>query len=181
MFPAMAANAVFIYHAHMKHHFRHNLLVMLTLGILAMPVQPAGAIEFLNGQAVAVTGDSVAVGAVGHPSVTVRLWGIEAPPMSDDRDYGLYARASLEDLLRMHGGQVKCVLDSLDRSSAVCHAGTTDLGEAMLRTGWAVADRTVTLADVPGGDSERSKRAESYHEAESQARAARKGRWAKMP
>lgn len=141
----------------------------------------AQAIEFLNGQAVAVTGDSISVGTVGHPSVTVRLWGIEAPPMSDDRDYGLYARAALEDLIRASGGQVKCVLDSLDRSSAVCHAGTVDLGEAMLETGWAVADRTVTLADVPGGDSERSNRAETYYDAESQARAARRGRWAKMP
>lgn len=165
----------------MKHYFQQKLLVLLTLGSLAMPGQPAQAIEFLNGQAVAVTGDSIAVGAVGHPSVTVRLWGIEAPPMSDDRDYGLYARAALDDLLRIHGAQVKCVLDSLDDSAAVCHAGSVDLGEAMLKTGWAVADRTVTLADVPGGDSERSRRAESYHEAESHARAARKGRWAKMP
>jgi endonuclease YncB( thermonuclease family) len=101
--------------------------------------------------------------------------------MSDNRDYGLYARAFLDDLLRQNGGQVKCVTDSLDRSSAVCHAGTVDRREAMLATGWAVADRTVTLADVPGGDSERAKRAEAYHEAEAQARAGRKGRWAKMP
>ena len=76
---------------------------------------------------------------------------------------------------------MQCVIDSLDRSSAVCHAGTVDLGVAMLRTGWAVADRTVTLADVPGGDSDRSRRAQAYHEAESEARAARRGRWAKMP
>ena len=141
----------------------------------------AAAIEFLNGPAIAVTGDSITVGGVGHPNRTVRLWGIEAPDMSDDRDYGLYARAALDDLLRLHGNQAKCVLDSLDRSSAVCHAGTVDLGKAMLLTGWAVADRTATLADVPGGDSERSRRAEIYHEAESQARQARKGRLANMP
>lgn len=156
-------------------------VVMLASAIALWLTPTARAIEFLSGQAVAVTGDSISVGAVGHPSATVRLWGIEAPPMSDDRDYGLYARAALEDLLRANGSQVKCVLDSLDRSSAVCHADAVDLGEAMLKTGWAVADRTVTLADVPGGDSERSQRAETYHEAESQARAARKGRWAKMP
>lgn len=165
----------------MKHQLRHAFLALLTAGALAGSIQTASAIEFLNGQAVAVTGDSVTVGAVGHPNATVRLWGIEAPPMSDDRDYGLYARAALDDLLREHGSLVKCVLDSFDRSAAVCHAGPVDLGEAMLKTGWAVADRTVTLADVPGGDSERSKRAEAYHEAESQARAARRGRWAKMP
>ena len=142
---------------------------------------PASAIEFLNGTAVAVTGDSIAVGGIGHPNTTVRLWGIEAPDMGDDRDYGLYARAALDDLLRQHGSQAKCVLDSLDRSSAVCHAGTVDLGAAMLKTGWAVADRRVILADVPGGDSERAKRGVAYDEAEAQARAGRKGRWAKMP
>jgi len=164
----------------MKRHIKRALRALLLAGAVAAAPLPASAIEFLSGQAVALTGDSIAVGAVGHPSTTVRLWGIEAPDMGDDRDYGLYARAALDDLLRQ-GGQVKCVLDSLDRSSAVCHAGTVDLGEAMLKTGWAVADRTVTLADVPGGDSERSRRAEAYHEAEAQARAARRGRWAKMP
>jgi len=135
----------------------------------------------MNGQAVAVSGDSIAIGAMGHAPETIRLWGIEAPDMGDDRDFGLYARAALDDLLREYGAEVKCVIDSIDRSAAVCHAGAVDLGEAMLKTGWAVADRRVTLADVPGGDSERSKRAETYHEAEAQARAARKGRWAKMP
>ena len=156
-------------------------LALLAALLAAGAPLTAAAIEFLNGPAVAVAGDSIMVGAVGHPSTTVRLWGIEAPAMSDDRDYGLYARAALDDLLRHYGGQVECVIDSLDRSSAVCHAGTVDLGEAMLLTGWAVADRTVTLADVPGGDSERSARAEAYHDAESSARAARKGRWASMP
>lgn len=153
----------------------------LLLAMAAAASLPASAIEFLGGQAVAVTGDSIAVGAMGHPSEAVHLWGIEAPDMGDDRDYGLYARAALDDLLRRHGDQVKCVFDGIDRSSAVCHAGTVDLGEAMLKTGWAVADRTVTLADIPGGDSERAKRAEAYHEAEAQARTGRKGRWAKMP
>ena len=165
----------------MKRHMKRAFAALLLAGAVAGAPFTASAIEFLSGQAVALTGDSIAVGGVGHPNTTVRLWGIEAPDMGDDRDYGLYARAALDDLLRRQGAQVKCVLDSLDRSSAVCHAGTVDLGEAMLKTGWAVADRTVTLADVPGGDSERGRRAEAYHEAEALARAGRKGRWAKMP
>jgi endonuclease YncB( thermonuclease family) len=166
----------------MKRQVKHSFgALLLTVAIAAGPAGTASAIEFVNGPAAAVTGDSITVGGVGHPNTMVRLWGIQAPEMSDDRDYGLYARAFLDDLLRQNGGQVKCVTDSFDRSSAVCHAGTVDLGEAMLKTGWAVADRTVTLADVPGGDSERSKRAEAYHEAEAQARAGRKGRWARMP
>jgi endonuclease YncB( thermonuclease family) len=165
----------------MKHRLKPVFGALLLAGAIGAAPFPASAIEFLSGQAVAVTGDSIAVGAMGHPPEAIRLWGIEAPDMSDDRDYGLYARAALDDLLRQQGADVKCVVDSLDRSSAVCHAGTVDLGEAMLKTGWAVADRRVTLADVPGGDSERAKRAEAYHEAEAQARAARRGRWAKMP
>ena len=165
----------------MKHQMKSTLGALALAGAVAVAALPASAIEFMSGQAVAVSGDSIAVGAMGHAPETIRLWGIEAPDMGDDRDFGLYARAALDDLLREHGAEVKCVIDSIDRSAAVCHAGAVDLGEAMLKTGWAVADRRVTLADVPGGDSERSKRAETYHEAEAQARAGRKGRWAKMP
>ena len=166
----------------MKRRMKHACRALLLAGALAAgPAGTATAIEFLNGQAVAVTGDSIAVGSAGHAPVTVRLWGIEAPAMSDIRDYGLYARAALDDLLRQQGTKVNCVLDRMDRSSAVCHVGTVDLGEAMLRTGWAIADRVVTLADIPGGDGERSMRAETYHKAETLARAGRKGRWAKMP
>ena len=165
----------------MKHQVKHALRALLLAAAVAAAPFPASAIEFVNGPAAALTGDTITVGAVGHPDTTLRLWAILAPDMSDDRDYGLYARAFLDDLLRQNGGQVTCVTDSLDRSSAVCHAGTVDLGEAMLRTGWAVADRVVMLADVPGGDSERSRRGVAYMEAESQARAARRGRWANMP
>jgi endonuclease YncB( thermonuclease family) len=166
----------------MKHHLKHAFAALLLGGaVIAASALQAKAIEFVNGPAVAITGDRITVGAVGHPNRTVRLWGIETPAMSDDRDYGLYARAVLDDLLRQHGPLVQCVTDSFDRSSAVCRAGPVDLGEAMLKTGWAVVDRRVTLADVPGGDSERSKRALVYDEAEAQARAGSKGRWAKMP
>jgi endonuclease YncB( thermonuclease family) len=166
----------------MKHRMKHAFgTLLLSAAIVTSWALPASAVEFLNGTAVAVTGDSITVGAIGHPNRTVGLWGIEAPDMGDDRDYGLYARAALDDLLRQHGGRVKCVLDSFDRSSAVCHAGAVDLGAAMLKTGWAVADRLVILTDVPGGDSERDRRGAAYDEAEAEARQGRKGRWAKMP
>lgn len=165
----------------MKHRMKCALGALYLAGAMASAPSPAPAIEFLSGQAVALSGDSLSIGAMGHPSESIRLWGIEAPDMGDDRDYGLFARAALDDLLRQQGAAVKCVIDGIDRSAAVCHAGAVDLGEAMLKTGWAVADRRVTLADVPGGDSERAKRAEAYHEAEAEARAARRGRWAKMP
>ena len=141
----------------------------------------AGAIEFVNGTAAAISGDTIKVGSPGHPMVTLRLWGIEAPRMGDPDEIGLYARTALDDLLYRLGPNVMCTVDSFDRTAAVCRAGDTDLGTAMLLTGWAIADRTVTLADVPGGDSERTRRAEAYRKAESQARRERKGRWAGMP
>lgn len=170
------------YHHAMK-SFTGYAFFALCLAAAATVLSPGSgvAVQFLNGQAAAVTGDSLTVGAVGHPNRTVRLWGIEAPPMTDDRDYGLYARAALDDLLRQHGTLVQCVIDSFDLNAAVCRSGEVDLGEEMLKTGWAVADRSVTLTDVPGGDSERTRRAETYHRAEAEARQARRGRWANMP
>lgn len=143
--------------------------------------RPAAAIEFVTGTAAALTGDTIQVGSPGHRTVTLRLWGIEAPAMSDPDDIGLFARSALDDLLFRHGQKVMCTVDSFDRRSAVCRAGDTDIGAAMLLTGWAIADRTVLLADVPGGDSDRTQRAENYRSAEARARAERKGRWAKLP
>ncbi|MEE8445121.1 MAG: thermonuclease family protein [Alphaproteobacteria bacterium] len=156
------------------------MILLSTLLAFAIPLA-AGAVEFTAGTAIAVTGDSVKVGAVGHRPETLRLWGIEAPAMSAPDDIGLYARAALDDLLRQYGPNVECTLDSFDRNAAVCRAGSVDLGAAMLLTGWAVADRASMLAEVPGGDADRTRRAETYLDAEAAARRDRKGRWAKMP
>ncbi len=156
-------------------------LALLSALLCAGVPLSAAAIEFVTGTAAAISGDTIQVGSPGHPITTLRLWGIEAPRMSDPDDIGLYARSALDDLLYRHGQNVTCTVDSFDRNAAVCRAGDTDLGAAMLRTGWAIADRGVLLADVPGGDSERTQRAESYRQAEAQARRERKGRWANMP
>jgi len=155
-------------------------LVLAAVLVACAPLS-AAAIEFVTGTAAALSGDTIKIGSPGHPTRTLRLWGIEAPRMSEPDDVGLYARSALDDLLYRHGQNVTCTVDSFDRNSAVCRAGDTDLGAAMLRTGWAIADRTVLLADVPGGDSERTQRADAYRQAEAQARRERKGRWAGMP
>jgi endonuclease YncB( thermonuclease family) len=156
-------------------------LALLAMLLSASAPLSAGAIEFVNGTAAAITGDTIKIGSPGHPQKTLRIWGIEAPRMGHPEELGLYARTALDDLLFRHGPNVKCVVDSFDRTTAVCRAGDTDLGTAMLLTGWAIADRTVLLADVPGGDSERSHRADAYRKAEVRARNERKGRWAGMP
>jgi len=157
-----------------------RLTILAVLVTVGAPLS-AVAIEFVTGTAAALSGDTIKIGSPGHPTRTVRLWGIEAPRMSDPDDIGLYARSALDDLLFRYGQKVTCTVDSFDRNAAVCLAGDTDLGAAMLQTGWAIADRTVLLADVPGGDSERTHRAEVYRQAEAQARRERKGRWAGMP
>jgi endonuclease YncB( thermonuclease family) len=157
------------------------ITIFLSTMLAAGVPRAAGAVEFTTGTAIAVTGDSVKVGSVGHRPETLLLWGIEAPPMSAPDDIGLFARAALDDLLRRYGPNVKCTLDGIDRRAAVCRAGNVDLGAAMLLTGWAVADRATMLTDVPGGDSERTRRTETYLDAEAAARRGRKGRWAKMP
>ncbi len=161
--------------------FRTTQLALLAVLLAAGAPSSAAAIEFVTGTAAAISGDTLQIGSPGHPIRTVRLWGIEAPQMSEPDNIGLYARTALDDLLYRHGQKVTCTVDSFDRNAAVCRAGDTDLGAAMLRTGWAIADRGVLLADVPGGDSERTRRAEEYRQAEAQARGQRKGRWAGMP
>lgn len=162
--------------------YRTLLLTLWCAAPLAIGLpHSAAAIEFVTGTAAALSGDTIQVGSPGHRTVTLKLWGIEAPGRSNSNDNALYARTVLDDLLYRHGQRVTCTVDSFDRSSAVCRAGDTDLGAAMLRTGWVTADRTVLLADVPGGDSERTQRAEAYRQAEAQARSQRKGRWAGMP
>ncbi len=161
---------------------RKLLITILLSALLAAGVKlAAGAVEFTTGTAIAVTGDSIKVGSVGHRPETLLLWGIEAPAMSAPDDIGLYARAALDDLLRQYGPNVKCTLDGIDRNATVCQAGSVDLGAAMLLTGWAVANRATMLADVPGGNAERTRRTETYLDAEAAARRDRKGRWAKMP
>jgi endonuclease YncB( thermonuclease family) len=156
--------------------------ILLIAAMVALGAPQTGlAIEFVTGTAAALSGNTIQVGSPGHRTVTLKLWGIEAPGRSNSNDNALYARTALDDLLYQHGQRVTCTVDSFDRDSAVCRAGDTDLGAAMLRTGWVTADRTVLLADVPGGDSERTQRAEAYRQAEAQARRERKGRWADMP
>jgi endonuclease YncB( thermonuclease family) len=115
-----------------------------------------------------VDGDTIVVGAE-----TVRLWGVDAPEGRQtcrDRKGAAYACGDVaRDRLRqlIKGVPVTCQQrdrDGYDRLVGLCRAGGHDLGEAMVRSGWAVEYRQFSSG--------------SYARAESEARAARRGLWA---
>ncbi|NWG23759.1 MAG: thermonuclease family protein [Pseudorhodoplanes sp.] len=112
-------------------------------------------------------GDSFSIG-----KQRFRLHGIDAPELHQHcRDQsgkewpcGERARTELRRLLGH--GPVQCTprtTDRFGRSVAVCAAGGRDIGEAMVRAGWAAA--------YPDHSS-------PYAVAETQARLARRGLWA---
>jgi micrococcal nuclease len=83
----------------------------------------------LAGPAVAVDGDTLAVGAQ-----RVRLWGIDAPELRTAD--GWRAKAAMVALLTRAGGQVTCEVKGLDRygrTVARCStAGAGDLAAALV-------------------------------------------------
>ena len=102
----------------------------------------AGPGETFSGKARAVDGDSLELGG-RH----VRLIGIDAPERRQTCQMagkttpcGRRAYAKLKILIS--GKHVKCEsygYDRYDRTLAKCRAGETDLGSAMVRTGWAIS------------------------------------------
>lgn len=132
--------------------------------IFSFPLLGAAA----SSQVHVVDGDTLMVGAEA-----VRLWGVDAPEGRQtcrDRKGAAYlcgdvARDRLRELTR--GAPVTCQerdRDGYDRLVGQCWASGRDLGEAMVRSGWAVEYRQFS-----GG---------FYTRAEAEARAARRGLWA---
>jgi endonuclease YncB( thermonuclease family) len=127
---------------------------------------PAVATDPLEGRAQVVDGDTIEV--AGR---RVRLYGIDAPERDqacerDGRHYACGEEAARALVELVAGRDVRCMgrgEDQYGRLIAVCQAGGTDLGEAMVRAGWAVAFRRY---------------AEDYVEAEAAARRAGAGLWA---
>lgn len=138
--------------------------LLLVLALIGLPAcAPA---QEMVGQPTPIDGDSFELGDTG-----VRLFGIDAPEgrQSCTRDGAAWAcgEAAAQTLRElMANGPVRCrqiERDAYDRAVATCTAGGVDLGDAMVRSGHALA--------LPNGEAR-------YGEAEALARAARLGIWA---
>jgi endonuclease YncB( thermonuclease family) len=122
----------------------------------------------VTGPARVVDGDTFSVGAE-----RVRLWGMDAPEgrqvCQNAQDLG-YACGDVarDELVRLIGGRgVRCEVrdrDPYGRAVSRCVAGSTDLGEAMVRAGWAI-----DYVQFSRG---------AYASSEAEARQARRGLWA---
>lgn len=100
-----------------------------------------------------------------------KLYGIDAPDIDETcndaqgKEYpcGVDARQALADLVK--GGSVSCLPrgpNETDETLGVCSIGNSDLAQAMIDAGWAIADRTRTLY---------------YEKAEEEARVKKQGLW----
>jgi endonuclease YncB( thermonuclease family) len=115
---------------------RRLVLVALAIGLAA--AAPAEVV----GPARVVDGDPFTFGAE-----RVRLWGVDAPEgrqvCQDAKGQG-YAcgDAARDQLVALIGGRiVRCAVRDRDpyrHAVSRCAAGSTDLGEAMIRAGWAI-------------------------------------------
>lgn len=139
------------------------LIAIAALGFAA--ASAALAQERIAGRAKIIDGDSFDIDSVG-----VRLFGVDAPEgrqpcERDGRDWAC-GEAAAAELRRLVGSrEVVCVRrdrDDYGRIVAVCRAGNTDLGAAMVRAGLAVAYRRYS---------------NDYVDEERQAEAARRGLW----
>jgi endonuclease YncB( thermonuclease family) len=128
-----------------------TLVVLVAIALLAGVVawlQPPG--EPLAGRATAVDGDTLRIG-----SSRIRLTGLDAVELDQrcidakggDWKCGYSARDFLADAVKSR--DVTCSRQGRDRYGRVlakCAAGPGDLGEAIVKAGWAVADLEYGLA-----------------------------------
>jgi endonuclease YncB( thermonuclease family) len=139
---------------------------MILLAALAIAA-PAPTAPTITGQATVIDGDTIRVG-----KTTIRLFGIDAPEAdqrcddAEGRPYNCGLLAADVLMEEIGGAEVSCVTINIDRygrTVAVCQARGRDLGDAMVRRGYAV--------DVPFYSGGR------YSAAEKEAKEARRGLW----
>lgn len=115
--------------------------ILALIALIVLRVSDGGG-EMLSGQARAADGDTLTL-----DGRRVRLVGIDTPELTQtcQRDgaewrCGVAARSRLAELLR--AGPVTCTVQGTDKYSrllARCENGAGDLGERMVREGFAVA------------------------------------------
>ncbi len=126
------------------------LAVLAAIGLVAVIVavlQPPGPV--LSGNATAVDGDTLRLGAT-----RIRLVGLDAVERGQtctapQQDWACGEEASRFLAAAVAGRTTTCRSDGRDRYGRVlarCTAGAGDLGEAVVRAGWATADLEYALA-----------------------------------
>lgn len=174
------------------------LAATVALGQTTPPVKPAAIPKAaplpktIEGAAVALDGDTIQFLLTREK---VRLWGVDAPEMTDV-PYGLWSRGALDAML-LHSkpgfGLRSITCDIVDRDRdrlvAACRPTDTadDLGAAMIGQGWAVTYRIFTASARPAdimfgnGDGNRLGLLGSLYDlAERSAREGRRGLWRGM-
>lgn len=125
-----------------------TLIVIALIAVVVGLLQPPA--EVLAGRAEAVDGDTLRI-----EGARIRLTGLDAVELDQDctgKDgkawaCGGAARAFLADLVA--GAMTRCARDGRDRYGRVlarCSTDVGDLGDAIVRAGWAVADLEYGLA-----------------------------------
>lgn len=140
--------------------------MLLLLAAITVIARQAGWLPDETGRFTAVDGDSLRKDGQDY-----RLHAIDAPELfqtcwrEDGREYDC-GRAARDELRRLMGSAtVTCqVLDTdrYGRSVAECTAGSVNLNDAMVRSGWAIAY---------------TRHGQDHAAAEAEARAARRGLW----
>ena len=136
---------------------------------LTRPQSPIAQTAALSGRPYIIDGDTIAIG-----ETHIRLFGIDAPETdqfctdADGKPYrcGLLATAVLEE--EIAGRAVDCTpmgTDRYGRTVAICDVAGRDLGDVMVRRGYAI-------------DYERYDPEGRYAEAQIEAKEARRGMWA---
>lgn len=149
----------------------------LLIVLLSMPAIAAERGDRIEGQAVALDGDTLMLD--GH---RIRLWGLDAPEM-DVWPWGAWARGFLDDLLSGNKVSCKVVGRHRKREVAVCSLERiaedatddpdVDLAHVLISYGHGVTYRRFTLK----AEGWLAKRAKAYAEAEDFARSRKLGLW----
>lgn len=145
--------------------WRGLLFRLGVIGALAIVAYWAATRDDIVGRAIVHDGDTITV-----DGTRIRIFGIDAPELGQtcrDRNRATYdcGRLAQRQMERLTRAEVTCdtvETDQFGRDVAICRAAGTDLGEAMVASGWARAYLSYSLRYAP---------------AESKARTARRGLW----
>ena len=137
-----------------RRRFRNPIGAVLTLVATAILAAAAALVwpppAALSGRAVAIDGDTIRIG-----DIRIRLLGLDAVELDQicvdatgtNRPCGREAQSFLTSLIK--GKTTTCAADGRDRYRRVlahCEVGKADIGEQLVRAGWAVADLEYGLA-----------------------------------